>query len=62
MRVLQKSNNTTGGKSMLADTAPATPPLAGVKVIDIANFLAGPLVSMFLADFGAETIKVTCRA
>ena len=43
---------------MLADTAPATPPLAGVKVIDIANFLAGPLVSMFLADFGAEIIKV----
>jgi crotonobetainyl-CoA:carnitine CoA-transferase CaiB-like acyl-CoA transferase len=38
--------------------SPATPPLAGVKVIDIANFLAGPLASMFLADFGAEVIKV----
>jgi crotonobetainyl-CoA:carnitine CoA-transferase CaiB-like acyl-CoA transferase len=36
----------------------ATPPLAGVKVIDIANFLAGPLASMFLADFGAEVVKV----
>jgi len=33
-------------------------PLAGVKVIDIANFLAGPIASMFLADFGAEVIKV----
>ena len=33
-------------------------PLAGVKVVDIANFLAGPIASMFLADFGAEVIKV----
>src|SRR3546814_117690 len=36
----------------------AAPPRAGVKVIDIANFLAGPLASMFLADFGADVIKV----
>ena len=33
-------------------------PLTGVKVVDISNFLAGPLVSMFLGDFGAEVIKV----
>lgn len=33
-------------------------PLAGVKVVDIANFLAGPLSSMFLADFGADVTKV----
>ena len=32
--------------------------LTGVKVIDIANFLAGPITSMFLADFGADVIKV----
>jgi crotonobetainyl-CoA:carnitine CoA-transferase CaiB-like acyl-CoA transferase len=42
---------------MPADTTP-TAPLAGVKVIDIANFLAGPMASMFLDDFGAEVIKV----
>jgi crotonobetainyl-CoA:carnitine CoA-transferase CaiB-like acyl-CoA transferase len=33
-------------------------PLAGTKVVDISNFLAAPLASMFLADFGAEVIKV----
>ena len=33
-------------------------PLAGVKVLDISNYLAAPLASMFLADFGAEVIKV----
>ena len=36
----------------------AVQPLAGVKVVDIANFLAGPVASMFLADFGAEVVKV----
>jgi crotonobetainyl-CoA:carnitine CoA-transferase CaiB-like acyl-CoA transferase len=32
--------------------------LAGTKVVDISNFLAAPLCSMFLADFGADVIKV----
>ena len=36
----------------------STQPLNGVKIVDIANFLAGPISSMFLADFGAEVIKV----
>lgn len=43
---------------MTTDSAPDTRPLADVKVVDIANFLAGPLSSMFLADFGADVIKV----
>ena len=33
-------------------------PLEGVRVLDISNFLAAPLSSMFLADFGADVIKV----
>jgi crotonobetainyl-CoA:carnitine CoA-transferase CaiB-like acyl-CoA transferase len=33
-------------------------PLSGVRVIDISNFLAGPMVSMFLGDYGAEVVKV----
>ena len=36
-------------------------PLAGIKVVDIANFLAGPMSSMFLGDFGADVIKVEDR-
>ncbi|MDH3700255.1 MAG: CoA transferase [Alphaproteobacteria bacterium] len=43
---------------MTAETEQSAQPLAGVKVIDISNFLAGPLSSMFLADFGADVIKV----
>lgn len=33
-------------------------PLSGTKVVDISNFLAAPMASMFLADFGADVIKV----
>ena len=41
-------------------TVQATPtkPLAGFKVLDLSNFLAAPLCGMFLADFGAEVLKV----
>jgi crotonobetainyl-CoA:carnitine CoA-transferase CaiB-like acyl-CoA transferase len=43
---------------MVESTEPGKAPLAGVSVIDISNFLAAPMCSMFLADFGAEVIKV----
>ena len=33
-------------------------PLAGFKVLDISNFLAAPMCSMYLADFGADVLKV----
>ena len=32
--------------------------LEGIQVIDLSNGIAGPIVGMFLADFGAEVIKV----
>jgi len=40
------------------DTEKSLPPLADVKVVDISNFLAGPMSSMYLADFGADVTKV----
>ena len=33
-------------------------PLAGVRVLDIATFLAAPFAGTVLADFGAEVIKI----
>jgi crotonobetainyl-CoA:carnitine CoA-transferase CaiB-like acyl-CoA transferase len=35
-----------------------TAPLAGVKVIEVATFVAGPFCAMLLGDLGAEVIKV----
>ena len=32
--------------------------LAGVRVVDFGNYLAGPLATMLLADLGADVIKV----
>jgi len=33
-------------------------PLAGLRIVDISTFLAAPLGSAILADFGAEVVKV----
>ncbi|WP_231573697.1 CaiB/BaiF CoA transferase family protein [Streptomyces sp. e14] len=38
--------------------ARAAPPLAGLRVLDLATLFAGPIAAMLLGDFGAEVVKV----
>ncbi|MGW0811891.1 CaiB/BaiF CoA transferase family protein [Streptomyces viridiviolaceus] len=40
------------------DRAQPASPLAGMKVVDLSKILAGPYVTMSLADLGAEVVKV----
>ena len=43
---------------MINSPRPGPLALEGVGVVDISNYLAAPMCSMFLADFGADVIKV----
>ncbi|CAL9428430.1 Succinyl-CoA--L-malate CoA-transferase beta subunit [Streptomyces sp. enrichment culture] len=38
--------------------SPTGPPLAGLRVLDLATLFAGPLAATLLGDFGAEVVKV----
>ncbi len=35
-----------------------TPPLEGLRVLDVSTLFAGPIAATFLGDFGADVIKV----
>lgn len=39
-------------------TQPAAAPLAGIRVVDAATFIAGPFCGSLLSEFGAEVIKI----
>ena len=37
-------------------------PLSGIRVLTVESFIAGPMASMWLADAGAEVVKIEAPA
>ena len=38
--------------------APSTLPLSGIRILDVASFIAAPVAATVLGDYGADVIKV----
>src|SRR5215216_5006603 len=49
-------NGAADGHGRAHDMMPGA--LSGIRVLELANFMAGPFCGMLLADMGAEVIKV----
>jgi crotonobetainyl-CoA:carnitine CoA-transferase CaiB-like acyl-CoA transferase len=42
----------------MAVTAPRTGPLAGIRVLELGSYIAGPFAGQLLGDYGADVVKV----
>jgi formyl-CoA transferase len=48
----------SGAMTTTSSSSPAAGPLAGLKVVELGQLIAGPFAARTLGDFGAEVIKI----
>ncbi|RZL93122.1 MAG: CoA transferase [Variovorax sp.] len=58
---MQTPDATTSNEETPANPNVVDRPLSGIRVLAIENFVAAPFASMWLADAGAEVIKIETR-
>ena len=42
----------------MTEVEPSSPPLAGLRILELGSFIAGPFAGQLLGDLGAEIVKV----
>lgn len=55
---LPESVSRAGRTQVAGDADVEAPPLAGVRILEITNLIAGPIAGRLLADLGADVIKL----
>jgi formyl-CoA transferase len=52
------TNSATTNSATTSTAAPRTGPLAGIRVLELGNFIAAPSAGRMLAEFGADVVKI----